>query len=74
MDGMTGIPDAWQSRPRRTEVEAVADAHLLIAVAVAYVAVLLLAPLAGIVWTAIQGGLACSSTRSRSRTCGTRIS
>jgi sulfate transport system permease protein len=30
--------------------------RLLIAVAVAYVAVLLLAPLAGIVWTAIRGG------------------
>jgi sulfate transport system permease protein len=56
MDGMTGLPDgphgsagAEVGGGRRARV-------LLIAVAVAYVGILLLAPLAGIVWTAVRGG------------------
>lgn len=58
MDGMTGIPDAHGS-PGRTGTEVGGRRGtriLLIAIAVAYVAILLLAPLAGIVWTAIRGG------------------
>jgi sulfate transport system permease protein len=55
MEGMTGIPE--NGTPLSNEVgHGLGTRRLLIGIAVAYVAVLLLAPLAGIVWTAVRGG------------------
>jgi sulfate transport system permease protein len=55
MEGMTGVPDDG-GRPTQDRAGGGRARRLLIGIAVAYVALLLLAPLAGIVWTAIRGG------------------